>query len=61
MGTARAAAILGLPQETVRLFVLLVKSLKNFKTTTDVPQKACKPVNQEKLLEELMNEYSQRL
>ena len=61
MRTEQAAAILGLPKEAVRLFVLLVESLNDSKTAPGVPRKARKPLNQDKLLEELMLEYSQRL
>lgn len=61
MATAQAADILGLPQETVRLFVLLTKSLKGAKPVTEVQTSPGNPVDQEKLLDDLMYEYSQRL
>lgn len=61
MGTAQAAAILGLPRETVRLFMLLTKSLQDAKIEPDVPHHQANQIDQDKLLDELMCEYSHRL
>ena len=61
MGTAQAAAILGLPKETVRLLMLLTKSLQDAKIELDIAHHQANQIGQDKLLEELMSEYSQRL